>query len=282
MASDAAPLGSATADALHVMSFNALFQTDDSTPEDPGHWPGRVPAIEALMATERPDLLGLQEMQEWTWGPIERGLGSHYRNVGMAEMGGSEGLINPIVYNAERLELLDWNQFWLSDTPRTIGSTSWGNARPRTAVWAKLRDRRTGALLVHLNTHLDHLITQAKTKGAQLIADNLKHFHNHRLPTITTGDFNSVAGASPAYRVLVEQFGLQDSWLDAREQLSPEWSTFPFFADAEESEFRIDWILASSGVQVLDATINAFRLEGVYPSDHLPVQAHVVLPKEQT
>src|SRR5690625_5889119 len=38
---------SATPAALHVMSFNALFQTDSTTPEDPGHWPRRAPAIEA-------------------------------------------------------------------------------------------------------------------------------------------------------------------------------------------------------------------------------------------
>src|SRR5690625_758231 len=59
--------------ALHVMSFNALFQTDSTTPEDPGHWPRRSPAIEALMAAERPQLLGLQELQAWTYGPIETG-----------------------------------------------------------------------------------------------------------------------------------------------------------------------------------------------------------------
>src|SRR5699024_3564212 len=118
---------------LHVMSFNALFQSASSSPGDPGHWPDREPAIEALLERDRPDRLGLQEMQAWTFGPIERGLGPTYRAIGVADKGGSDGLINPILYDDERLELISWNQFWLSDRPREIGSTTWGNARPRTA-----------------------------------------------------------------------------------------------------------------------------------------------------
>ena len=153
-----------------------------------------------------------------------------------------------------------------------MGSATWGNAGPRTAVWARFRDRVTGQELVHLNTHLDHVITQAKAKGAQLIADHLKQFHLFGLPTITTGDFNSVACASPAYSVLVDEFGLQDSWLAAERQLSPAWSTFPHFGEVEESEFRIDWILLSQGVRVLDG-IDDSRPDGVFPSDHLPVRA---------
>lgn len=266
------------ADPLHVMSFNALFQTDDSTPEDPGHWPRRAPAIEALLDAERPHLLGLQEMQGWTFGPIEEGLGPHHRHVGVGALGGGEGLINPIVYDTRRLELLTWNQFWLSDRPRDIGSATWGNAGPRTAVWARFRDLATGQELVHLNTHLDHVITQAQTKGAQLVADHLRQFHLFGLPTITTGDFNSVAEASSAYTVLVEDFGLQDSWRVAERRLSPSWGTFPFFGEVQESPFRIDWILLSPGTTVRDARINDTRPGGVFPSDHLPVQARVVLP----
>jgi endonuclease/exonuclease/phosphatase family metal-dependent hydrolase len=264
--------------ALHVMSFNALFQTDRSTPEDPGHWPHRAPAIEALMAAEQPHLLGLQEMQGWTFGPIEAGLGLHHRSLGVGTAGGNEGLINPIFYDTRRLELLTWNQFWLSDRPREVGSRTWGNAGPRAAVWARFRDLETGGELVHLNTHLDHVITQAQVKGAQLVADHLRQFHLFGLPTITTGDFNAVAEDSPAYTVLVDDFGLQDSWRTAQQRLSPAWSTFPHFGEAEESDFRIDWILLSQDAHVLDATINAARPGGIWPSDHLPVQARVLLP----
>ena len=273
------PAPPSTADAaLQVMSFNALFQTDSTTEDDPGHWPRRAPAIEAMLAAQRPHLLGLQEMQGWTYVPIEAGLGPTYRSVGVGTRGGGEGLINPIFFDTQRLELLTWNQFWLSDRPREIGSTTWGNAGPRAAVWARFRDRATGQELVHLNTHLDHVITQAKVKGAQLIADHLKQFHLFGLPTITTGDFNSVAQDSPAYTVLVEEFGLQDSWTAAEQRLSPAWSTFPHFEDVEESEFRIDWILLSQDVQVLEAAIDASRPGGVFPSDHLPVRTRVVLP----
>ena len=274
MTSPALPAPSADLAPLRVMSFNALFATDTTTEADPGHWP----AIEALLATERPHLVGLQEMQEHTFGPVERGLGQAYRRLGAATRGGSDGLINPILYDTGRLELVAWNQFWLSDRPRAIGSATWGNAGPRVAVWARFRDRETGGELVHLNTHLDHVITQAKVKGAQLIADHLRQFHLLHLPAVVTGDFNSVAGDSPAYEVLVEEFGLQDTWREAAERTTPGWGTFPHFGEVEVSDFRIAWILASPGVEVLEAAINAERPGGVFPSDHLPVQASVRLP----
>ena len=278
MTSPALPAPSADLAPLRVMSFNALFATDRTTADDPGHWPHRAPAIEALLAAERPHLVGLQEMQEHTFGPVEQGLGQAYRRLGTATRGGSDGLINPILYDAGRLELVAWNQFWLSDRPREIGSATWGNAGPRVAVWARFRDRETGGDLVHLNTHLDHVITQAKVKGAQLIADHLRQFHLLHLPALVTGDFNSVAGDSPAYEVLVEEFGLQDTWREAAERTTPGWGTFPHFGEVEVSDFRIDWILASPGVEVLEAAINAGRPGGVFPSDHLPVQANVRLP----
>ena len=42
--------------------------------------------------------------------------------------------------------------------------------------------------------------------------------------------------------------------------------------------FRIDWVLASPGVEVLEASITATRPGGVFPSDHLPVQATMRVP----
>ena len=74
MTTPALPSPSADVPLLRVMSFNALFATDRTTEDDPGHWPRRAPAIEALLAGERPHLVGLQEMQEHTFGPVERGL----------------------------------------------------------------------------------------------------------------------------------------------------------------------------------------------------------------
>ncbi|MEO2097976.1 MAG: hypothetical protein ABGX90_12650 [Brachybacterium sp.] len=131
MTSPALPAPSADLAPLRVMSFNALFATEATTEADPGHWPHRAPAIESLLATERPHLVGPQEMQEHTFGPVERGLEPTYRRLGMGTRGGSDGLINPILYDSGRLELVAWNQFWLSDRPREIGSATWGNAGPR-------------------------------------------------------------------------------------------------------------------------------------------------------
>ena len=211
------PAPPSTADAaLQVMSFNALFQTDSTTEDDPGHWPRRAPAIEAMLAAQRPHLLGLQEMQGWTYGPIEAGLGPTYRSVGVGNRGGGEGLINPIFFDTQRHELLNLNQFVSTDPVRSVPRLGQRRARAAVRLDPRSGDRAGAGASQH---HLDHVITQAKVKGAQLIADHLKQFHLLACP-ITTGDFNSVAQDSPAY-TCGRGVRLQDSWTAAEQRLSP-------------------------------------------------------------
>lgn len=65
---------------------------------------------------------------------------------------------------------------------------------------------------------------------------------------------------------------LVDSW-DTAERRGAQYATFhgcrPLVPDGD----RIDWILTSPGVRTRYAAINAFSLDGQFPSGHLPVQA---------
>jgi endonuclease/exonuclease/phosphatase family metal-dependent hydrolase len=99
------------------------------------------------------------------------------------------------------------------------------------------------------------------------------------LPTIVTGDFNSAAQDSGAYRTLVEDGPLVDTWDAAEEQLTPAWGTFPGYEDPVEGGDRIDWVLTIDGLVTTRAAINVWRdASGAYPSDHAPVQALITLP----
>lgn len=270
-------IGKAKRHEIHVMSFNIRLDRSSSTrPGEPDHWPERRPLVTQLLETERPTLLGVQEAQFGQLGAIEDALPQH-KMLGYGRKGGSKDEYSAIFYDSTRYEVLEWDQFWLSDTPQVIGSATWGNTVTRIVVWARLRDVRRGTEFAMVNTHFDHQSEPARIKSADAIlalaTDELAG-----LPLLVTGDFNSSAHRSGAYETLVGAGPLLDTWDVAEDQLTPAWNTFPGYKDPVAGNDRIDWVLSSKDVRVKRAAINVFRdKNGRYPSDHAPVQALVQL-----
>lgn len=272
-------IGRATRDRLHVMAFNIrLDRSTETRTGDPDHWPDRRPILVDLLEREQPTLLGVQEAKYAQLSAVEEALPDH-RFVGYGRQGGSKDEYSAIFYDAERLEVLAWDQFWLSDTPLVIGSATWGNTVTRVMVWARLRDRRTGTEFAMINTHFDHRSEPARIRSAQAMIDLFQGGELDDLPTLVTGDFNSTAHDSGAYTTLVTDGPTVDTWDVAREQLTPAWGTFPAYKDPVEGGKRIDWVLSTEDVITHQAGINVSRTgSGAYPSDHVPVQALVSLP----
>ncbi len=69
-----------------------------------------------------------------------------------------------IYYRRARLEPLEFDHFWLSDTPDRIGSTSWGNTNRRMVTWVRFKDRESAQEFYFLNTHFDHQVQAAREK----------------------------------------------------------------------------------------------------------------------
>ncbi|GAA1907264.1 endonuclease/exonuclease/phosphatase family protein [Nocardioides lentus] len=265
---------------IHVMTFNIRFDRGTATsPGQADHWGDRAPLVTRLLATERPTLLGIQEATYGQLDEVERGVGRTHRMLGFGREGGSGGEYSAILYDAERFTALEWDQYWLSDTPDVIGSATWGNTVTRIVTWARLADRRTGHELVHLNTHLDHQSENARVRSAEVLRAQVAGLD---VPAVVTGDFNAPAGSSAPYDVLTGNGTTADTWTTARRRLTPAWGTFPNYAPAVEGERRIDWVLATDGVRVERAAINTTTYdtrvgEDRWPSDHTPVQAVVRL-----
>jgi endonuclease/exonuclease/phosphatase family metal-dependent hydrolase len=271
-----AVIGPATGNQLHVMTFNIRLDRSSATqPGDPDHWPERRPILISLLERERPTLLGIQEAQYQQLSAIEEAL-PHHQLVGFGRKGGSHDEYSAIYFDRRRFELLEWDQFWLSDTPLLIGSATWGNTITRIVTWARLRDRNTGKELGFVNSHFDHQSENARVRSAQAIAD-LVDGPLAALPVVVTGDFNSPAVTSGAYRTLVDSGVLVDTWTAAARRVTPAWGTFPAYKDPVEGDRRIDWVLTREGIEVKKAAINTYREDGRYPSDHVPVQAVIRL-----
>ncbi len=279
-----APLvGRAEPPDLHVMTFNVRRRIDRAWGRPADRWSRRRPAVQDLLRTEQPALLGVQEALPDQAQVIAGALGDGYRFAGRGSRAGGRGEGCPILFDTERLELLEWEQTALSSRPHEPGSRTWGNLIPRILVQAAFRDRATGATFVALNTHLDPFSPASRVHAAGEIR---RRVAMQPLPAVVTGDLNARPG-SPALRELCSGDVLTDAWTAASERLTPAWKTFASYRTpraglapgGESRDARIDWIAVSPAVTVSRVAINARRFDGRWPSDHLPVQAVVRIPQ---
>lgn len=239
----------------------------------PHSWPKRRPVVAELLRREQPTVLGTQEGLYGQLKDIKRDLSDRYDWIGVGRDGGSRDEFMAVFYDTGRLSPVEFDHFWLSDTPEVIGSTSWGNRNVRMVTWVRFADLRTGGEFVAVNTHFDHESEDARQRSAVLLRDRIDGF-DPALPVVLTGDFNVPAGASVAYETLVT--GLTDTWTAAKERSTPVYCTFHGYGTLWPEDVRIDWIL-TRGADVHVAAVNTFAQGGQYPSDHLPVQALITL-----
>jgi endonuclease/exonuclease/phosphatase family metal-dependent hydrolase len=269
--SSAADVGGVRTGELLIATYNVRYAGDAL----PNAWPQRRPLLQALLDLYHPDLIGTQE-----------GLYSQIKDIaadqpaydwiGLGRDGGSRGEFMAIFYRRDRFDPLEYDHFWLSDTPDMIASSTWGNDVRRMVTWAKFRDRTTGREFYFWNTHLDHAVQLAREKSADLIRQRISLLPSG-VPLFLVGDFNSVARENRAYEILTQGAGLSDSWFAARERRNEDANSFTGFGPLLREGKRIDWILARGAMDVRATEAVTFQPGGHWPSDHLPIMTWVTL-----
>ncbi len=259
------------ADTLNVMTFNIRY----AHTRPPDLWPDRLPVIVDLITRWRPDIIGTQEGLYPQLRDLERTL-PDYAWIGLGRDGGSRGEFMAVFYRRDRLEPLEYDHYWLSDTPALPGSRTWGNNYPRMVTWVRFRERASGRELLFVNTHFDHEVQHSRERAAALIVQRLAGIRPE-LPIILAGDFNVPAGGNPVYSTLTGPGGFSDSWRNPGRPLSL--GTFHGFKgiDAARGTARIDWILTRGPVSALSSDIVTDAINGQFPSDHFPVVARLRL-----
>ncbi len=256
------------AEPLVVMTYNLRFASTRAGEA----WSERRPLVRDALRALAPDLIGTQEGVYYQLQDVAADL-PEYEWLGLGRDGGSRGEFMAIFYKRERFAALEYDHFWLSDTPEVIASTTWGNSNRRMVTWVRFKDRVNHQEFYLLNTHFDHQIQEAREKSAKLIRERVAKL-NPALPIILTGDFNATAGANPAYDAFVADGFFVDTWQTARERKGDiTLNTFNGFKPAARESQRIDWILTRGDVQTAAIQISDFASGGRYPSDHFPVVA---------
>ncbi|MCF6409462.1 endonuclease/exonuclease/phosphatase family protein [Pseudalkalibacillus salsuginis] len=259
---------------LRVMTYNVRFM-NNSVPS-PYNWDGRRPLIRKVIRSHMPDIIGTQE-------PLfqqVKEMGSdlpEYDWIGLGKEGGSKGLFMPIFYKKTRFTPLEYDHYWLSDAPETIGSRSWGNINPRMVTWVKFLDLQTNQSFYFINTHLDHISEESRRKSTTLIIKKMKEL-DPALPVLITGDFN-VGPESVVHQKLTKEGPFTDLWEIAESRINEDLGTFNAFRDPTGGgpKDRIDWILSKGKMTVHEIAILDDREEGRFPSDHYPVMAGLTL-----
>jgi endonuclease/exonuclease/phosphatase family metal-dependent hydrolase len=257
---------------LHVMSYNLRYASDTA----PNEWSARRPVMREQLRQARPQLIGTQEGLYPQLQDIATDLGPSYDSIGLGREGGSKGEFMMIFFDTRRLQPLEYDHYWLSDTPEVIGSKTWGGCCARMVTWVRFKDKATSKEFYAINTHLEAFDATARSKSADLILQRMALL-DPTLPVIMTGDFNEAAAAGvTVYDKLVTSGKLADSWVTA-ERRSALWGTFHGYKPLTPNGSRIDWILTTPGVRVSKASINTFSKDGQFPSDHLPVESWIHL-----
>lgn len=259
-----------SAQSVSIMSYNIRYATEQ---DGENAWSKRKNEVFELLTKYSPDVIGVQEALHTQLEDLINAL-PDYAFVGVGrDDGKNAGEFSAILYKTEKFKIREQNTFWLSENPSQPGSKSWDAAITRVATWCKMEDKETGKLFFVMNTHFDHIGTEARKNSALLIKKQLTSL-NKNLPFILTGDFNCTRDDAP-YQALVKPNG--QKILDPAPQPAP--GTFcDFKVNAIECR-PIDYIL--HGVDWIPSNYKVITDNdgSHYPSDHLPVMVNLVLQK---
>ncbi|WP_304250361.1 endonuclease/exonuclease/phosphatase family protein [Phocaeicola plebeius] len=253
-------------------TFNIRY---DNPYDSLNSWTYRKDTVANFIKAQNLDIVGMQEVLHHQLEDLKARL-PEYAEVGVGrEDGKIQGEYAPLFYKKDRFELLDNNTFWLSQYPDSVGFIGWDGACPRIATWAKLKDKTNGKIFMAINTHFDHVGTEARKKGALLIIEKIKEIVGDQ-PAVVTGDFN-VSDQSEAYQTITgNSFVLKDAHKTALQQEGASYTFHDFGRIPADSCEKIDFIFVTPQIEVQRSYIPEENREAKkFLSDHNPEIVHL-------
>ena len=256
-------------EATRIMSFNVRCKNDGEQTIT-----NRSKVALEVIKQYAPDSFGVQECTPRWKRILALNLDGKYACVGAArDYYGPFTEYSSIYYLKDKYNCIDSGTFWLSETPEKRWTKSFDSACFRVASWALLEDKETGMRYTHINTHLDHVLETTREAQMEVLIECVKKVANGS-PIIVTGDFNAYEDNSLVYDVACESFN------DTKKVAvnSDTGRTFTDYGTKEEDGTgAIDFIFADKSLQVDTYKIIRNTVQGIYPSDHYPIVADIVI-----
>jgi endonuclease/exonuclease/phosphatase family metal-dependent hydrolase len=260
---------------LNVMTFNIRY---NNITDEENSWPFRKDNAAMQIRFYEASLVGVQEaLHDQLEDLKERLPGFNVIGVGRDD-GKNAGEYSAILYNKERLKVLDSATFWLSETPAIVGSIGWDAAITRVVTWAKFRDKKTRKVFYHFNTHFDHKGIIARRESARLLIKAVDSIAG-KTNAIITGDFNASPVDEPI-KVITDITNPLHFTNTLGLSILPHYGpkgTFNEFGPKEISNNPIDYIFIKGKFEVLKHATISESWQGRFSSDHFPVFASLII-----
>jgi endonuclease/exonuclease/phosphatase family metal-dependent hydrolase len=262
---------------FRLMTYNLRVAADR---EGEPTWDERRDAVASLIRLHNPDLVGVQEALPGMLDDLDARL-PDYDWVGTGRDAGADEHC-ALFFHTGRIDLVQHDTFWLSETPAAPGSRSWGAAYPRVATWAQMGGPDDAPSPYVFNTHFDHRSAEARRESARLLRARIDAIAG-LAPVALVGDLNTTPDTAP-YHLLTEANGDAPPVRDAlHESTLPHHgpvATFNDFDGAVQPNRRIDYVFVRGPLAVRRHGTLTDRWDGHFPSDHCPVLAELKLPDD--
>ena len=254
-----------------VMSFNVRSRDDKE-----GSIKNRSKIVDAIIKQYAPDSVGVQEATGKWMDIFAETLCDKYAYVNQArDTKGYKTEHNPVFYLKDKFNLIDSGTIWLSETPKVPFSKSYDTNCARIATWATLENKATGEKYTHLNTHLDHILESTRVAQVEVLLNKIAELQKFG-KVICTGDFNTEP-TSEVYSKMTAV--MNDSKTIAKN--SDEGITFHGYGKCDEFAGPIDYIFATGDINVKTFKIIRNTAKGMYPSDHYPIVADILMEEQE-
>ena len=252
---------------LRVATYNIQYPT----PVFP--WEKRIEPLIKLIKQYKFDVFGSQEPFLPQIEDMMARIGDEYDWVGTCINGDNNSRDKhfcPIFYRKDRVELLETETVYYSETPKTAGFDAYS---PRHCIWAKFRDKLTGKEFYIFNSHFDHIGREAVELSAEILVETVKRVAGG-MPAFMTGDFNTNED-SETYRTIVSCGFISDSMLAVANAVNSEYFSMSHYKPIEtvkKEGKHIDHIFYTpNSSKVLSWKLILDSYDGAFGSDHLPI-----------
>ena len=247
---------------VQVMTFNIRYDTKD---DGINCFDGRKALVKAFLDREKPDVIGFQEVLPHVRAWLCENL-PDYTVLGMGRNADYSGESVSIAFRKDKFDLVEFHQFWLSDTPDVPGSRYLldQSACPRISVQASLVSRTEGKVFTFANTHLDHVGKYAQVCGASLLMNKL--LSGQKYPFVLTGDFNATP-KQEAIRAIKAIKGVRDLTAGVKG------TTYHGYGKLDNA--KIDYIFSNRPAVKDSLTVHKDCENGIWISDHYPISVTV-------
>jgi len=230
-------------------------------------WENRKDLTINMINQEKPDLICMQEVLndqlEFVYDELP-----NYDFLGVGRDDGvKKGEFMAIFYRNDKYEVLENDNFWLSETPDEV-SRGWDGMCRRIVTWGHFKNITTGKSFFCFNTHLDHKGVIAREESIKLIVSKIEELTKASdEPIFLTGDFNATID-NLIFTPLINY--MKQARKDA--PVSDSKYTYNNYGLGTENQSVIDHIFYLNAVPLSFTTLDGSYGEG-YISDHFPVKA---------